>query len=111
MAITNQDEYVGGRNTPLEFVYQEKTSEVIKTMLEQREVPREGISQSRAAARRLLGMDEPDEAFLRVLETAPKFRVGDFMEGPGHLGLLQFSINLNPAMVATVSAWARSEFS
>ncbi|CAN0036756.1 unnamed protein product [Laminaria digitata] len=66
---------------------------------------------SRSAALRLLGMDESHEAFLRVLDAETKLLVGDFMEGQGHLGLLRFSFNLNPAMVATVTAWTRSEFS
>lgn len=128
LASESKDEDYGDRSAPLEIVYREKSSKVIKTMLEvardQGEKSREGNKEaketsgesrsggiSRAAARRLLGMDESDQAFLRVLQAKPILSVGDFMEGPGNLGLLRFSFNLNPAMVATVSAWARSEFS
>lgn len=65
---------------------------------------------SRSAARRLLGMDESDQAFLRLLQATPLLCVGDFVERPDNPGLLRFSFNLNPAMVATVGAWVRSEF-
>lgn len=119
LAIINKDNHVeeelGKENTPLVIVYREKTSKVIKTMLEDVRKPGDeshsGGYYSRSAARRLLGMDESDEAFLRVLEAKPMLSVGDFMEGEGHVGLLRFSFNLNPAMVATVSAWTRSEYS
>lgn len=92
----------------------ENTSKVMKTMLnEKQQVDDEPTSGgfSRSAARRLLGMDESDQAFLRLLQAKPLLCVGDFMERLDNPGLLRFSFNLNPAMVATVGAWVRSEFS
>lgn len=62
---------------------------------------------SRATAgRRLMGMDEADEGFLQVLGSNPPLLVEDFDEDK--LGLLRLSFNLNPAMVATVTAWRRA---
>lgn len=114
MAIDTREEDLGDKSAPLQFVYMERTSKVMKTMLNETQKvddePRSG-GFSRSEVRRLLGMDESDQAFLRVLQATPLLCVGDFMEGQDCLGLLRFSFNLNPAMVATVGAWVRSEFS
>lgn len=64
---------------------------------------------SRATAgRRLMGMDEADDGFLRVLGSDPPLLVEDFHEDK--LGLLRLTFNLNPAMVATVTAWQRAQW-
>lgn len=111
---TREEEHLGDESAPLAFVYTESTSRVMKTLLngkhEADDEPRSG-GFSRSAARRLLGMDESDQAFLQLLRATPLLCVGDFMERPDNVGLLRFSFNLNPAMVATVGAWVRSEFS
>lgn len=65
-------------------------------------------SYSLAAARRLLGMDESDMSFSKVLDREPHILVEDFDEDK--LGLLRLSFNLNPAMVTKVMAWNRSMF-
>ncbi|CAM9288617.1 unnamed protein product [Ectocarpus sp. 8 AP-2014] len=114
LAIDTREEHLGDESAPLEYVYMENTSKVMKTMLnEKQQVDDEPTSGgfSRSAARRLLGMDESDQAFLRLLQAKPLLCVGDFMERLDNPGLLRFSFNLNPAMVATVGAWVRSEFS
>lgn len=63
---------------------------------------------SRAEARRLMGFEEADEDFVRVLSFTPDLLVQDFDEDK--LGLLRLSFNLNPAMVAKVVAWKRSNW-
>ncbi|CAM9597767.1 unnamed protein product [Scytosiphon promiscuus] len=69
----------------------------------------DSTSFSRAAAgRRLMGMDEADDGFLRVLRSDPPLLIEDFHEDK--LGLLRLSFNLNPAMVATVTAWQRAQW-
>lgn len=65
-------------------------------------------SSSRAAAGRLMGMDEAAGGFARVLGSDPKLLVEDLDEGK--LGLLRLSFNFNPAMVARVTAWNRSQW-
>ena len=65
-------------------------------------------SYSRAAARRLMGMDEEYTGFIQLLSSEPKLVVADFDED--NLGLLRLSINLNPAMVARVISWSRSKY-
>lgn len=62
----------------------------------------------RAEARRLMGFEESDEAFVRVLGFAPDLLVEDFDEDK--LMLLRHSFNLNPAMVARVVAWDRARW-
>lgn len=58
--------------------------------------------------RRHLSMDESGEGIIRFLEAMPQLQVQDFHEH--NLGLLRFSFNLNPAMMASVSSWTRSNW-
>lgn len=61
-----------------------------------------------SAARRLLGMEEADDKFITIVCLEPELKVEDFDEDK--LGLMTLSFNLNPAMVARVSAWRRSSW-
>lgn len=62
----------------------------------------------RAEARRLMGFEEADEDFVRILGFTPDLMIEDLDEDK--LGLLRLSFNLNPATVARVDAWKRSRW-
>lgn len=62
----------------------------------------------RDEARRLMGFEEADEQFVRILKLNPPLKVEDFDEDK--LMLLRLSFNLNPAMVARVVAWERARW-
>eukprot|EP00903_Cladosiphon_okamuranus_P022759 g20951.t1 len=59
-------------------------------------------------ARRLMGFEEADDEFLRILSLPPQLLVEDFHED--RLMLLRLSFNLNPATVARVMRWKRSHW-
>lgn len=50
-------------------------------------------------------MDESEHTFGRILDSTPEIMLCDFQEDG--LGIPSLSFNLNPAVVAKVSAWLR----